>query len=123
MSRMGFSTEINEKITKIHLENFPGRDKVLYLIDALEEEDAWYLYENNGLKKQSGYYIYYTRNDAMQSYMVTQRNHMVEAAKKVSKPAGAEGAADTAQKADKFFLCGKLSLDNRLSCAGNHSHK
>lgn len=85
LSRMGFSTEINEKITKIHLENFPGRDKVLYLIDALEEEDAWYLYENNGLKKQSGYYIYYTRNDAMQSYMVTQRNHMVEAETDVAK--------------------------------------
>ncbi len=85
LSRMGFSTEINEKITKIHLENFPGRDKVLYLIDALEEEDAWYLYENNGLKKQSGYYIYYTRNDAMQSYMVTQRNYMVEAETDVAK--------------------------------------
>ena len=27
---------------------------------------------------RSGYYIYYTRNDAMQSYMMTQRNHMVE---------------------------------------------
>ncbi|MDE7367835.1 MAG: LysM peptidoglycan-binding domain-containing protein [Lachnospiraceae bacterium] len=48
------------------------------MIDSLEEEDAWYLFENNGLKKQSGYYIYYTRNDAMQSYMMIQRNHMVE---------------------------------------------
>lgn len=85
LSRMGFSTDINDKITKIHLENFSGRDKVLYLMDALEEEDAWYLYENNGLKKQSGYYIYYTRNDAMQSYMVTQRNHMVEAETDIAK--------------------------------------
>lgn len=78
LSRMGFSTQINDKITKIHVENFPGRDKTLYMIDSLEEEDAWYLYENNALKKQSGYYIYYTRNDAMQNYMMTQRNHMVE---------------------------------------------
>ena len=77
-SRMGFSTQINEKISKIHIDNFPGRDKALFMIDSLEEEDAWYLFENNGLKKQSGYYIYYTRNDAMQSYMMIQRNHMVE---------------------------------------------
>ncbi len=78
LSRMGFSTQVNDKITKMHIENFPGRDKTLYMIDSLEEEDAWYLYENNVLKKQSGYYIYYTRNDAMQNYMMTQRNHMVE---------------------------------------------
>lgn len=78
LSRMGFSTQINEKITKIHIENFSGRDKVLYMIDSLEEEDAWYLYENNGLKKQDGYYIYYTRNDEMQAYMMTQQEHTVE---------------------------------------------
>lgn len=79
LSRMGFTTQINDKITKIHVDNFPGRDKALFMIDSLEEEEAWYLFENNGLKKQSGYYIYYTRNDAMQSYMMTQRSHMVEA--------------------------------------------
>lgn len=78
LSRMGFSTQMNEKISKIHIDNFPGRDKALFMIDSLEEEDAWYLFENNGLKKQSGYYIYYTRNDAMQGYMMIQRNHMVE---------------------------------------------
>lgn len=79
LSRMGFTTQINDKITGIHVENFPGRDKALFVIDALEEEEAWYLFENNSLKKQSGYYIYYTRNDAMQNYMMTQRGHMVEA--------------------------------------------
>ena len=83
LSRMGFSTQVNDKITKLHLENFPGRDKALFMIDALEEEEAWYLFENNTLKKQSGYYIYYTRNDAMQSYMMTQKNHMVESDLKV----------------------------------------
>ena len=29
LSRMGFSTDINEKITRLHLENFRGRDKVM----------------------------------------------------------------------------------------------
>lgn len=79
LSRMGFTAEINDKITRTHIENFPGRDKALFMIDALEEEEAWYLFENHSLKKQSGYYIYYTRNDAMQNYMMTQKGHMVEA--------------------------------------------
>lgn len=78
LSRMGFSAQVNDKITRMHLENFPGRDKTLYMIDSLEEEDAWYLYDNNTLRKQNGYYIYYTRNDEMQNYMMTQRAHMVE---------------------------------------------
>ena len=70
LSRLGFSTGINDKIIKTHLDNFPGRDKVLYIIDALEGEDVFYLYEGNGLRKQMGYYIYYTRNEAMQNYMI-----------------------------------------------------
>lgn len=70
LSRLGFSTGINDKIIKTHLDNFPGRDKVLYIIDALEGEDVFYLYEDNGLRKQLGYYIYYTKNEAMQDYMI-----------------------------------------------------
>lgn len=70
LSRLGFSTGINDKIVKTHLDNFPGRDKALYIIDALEGEDVFYLYEDNGLRKQLGYYIYYTKNEAMQDYMI-----------------------------------------------------
>ncbi len=70
LSRLGFSTGINDKILKTHLDNFPGRDKVLYIIDALEGDDVFYLYEGNTLRKQLGYYIYYTKNAAMQNYMI-----------------------------------------------------
>lgn len=70
LSRLGFSTCINDKILKTHLDNFPGRDKTLYIIDALEGDDVFYLYENNGLRRQLGYYIYYTKNEAMQNYMI-----------------------------------------------------
>lgn len=102
LSRMGFSTQINDKITKIHLENFPGRDKTLFMVDALEEEEAWYLFENNALKKQSGYYIYYTRNDAMQNYMMTQKNHMVEA------------ETDVAQRDQELLQKYRSRLEQRL---------
>ena len=69
LSRLGFSAQINEKIQKTHLENFPGKDKVLYVVDSLEKEDAFYLYEQGRLKKQEGYYIYYDRNENMQNYI------------------------------------------------------
>lgn len=62
LSRMGFSVDLNDKIIRIHMDNFSGENKVLYMIDALENEDAFYQFENYSLKKQRGYYIYYETN-------------------------------------------------------------
>ncbi len=73
LSRMGFSTAINEKIERMHVENFPGYEKVLYVSDSLEAEDAFYMYEGGQLVKQRGYYIYYSKNEAMQNYIIKQR--------------------------------------------------
>ena len=73
LSRMGFSTAINSKIEKLHFENFPGNDKVLYITDSLESEDAFYMHEHGQLVKQRGYFVYYTKNEAMQNYIIKQR--------------------------------------------------
>lgn len=73
LSRMGFSTAINDKIEKMHVENFPGKDKVLFITDSLESEDAFYMYEHGQLVKQKGYYIYYEKNEAMQNYIMKQK--------------------------------------------------
>lgn len=73
LSRMGFSTAINDKIEKMHVENFPGKDKVLYICDSLENEDAFYMYEKGQLVKQRGYIIYYAKNDSMQNYIIKQK--------------------------------------------------
>ncbi|MBE5956026.1 MAG: LysM peptidoglycan-binding domain-containing protein [Lachnospiraceae bacterium] len=70
LSRMGYSVEINQKMIEIHKKNFPGEFKVLYMIDALEKEDAMYLCENQQMTRQKGYYIYYEKNNAMQEYML-----------------------------------------------------
>lgn len=85
LSRLGFSTGINDKIIKTHLDNFPGRDKALYIIDSLEGEDVFYLYEENGLRKQLGYYIYYTKNEAMQDYMIGRDAGLEDADEEVDK--------------------------------------
>lgn len=74
LSRMGFSVEMNQKIVNTHLKNFPGNQKVLYMIDSLEKEDAMYLCENQQMKRQRGYYIYYEKNSAMQDYMLESEN-------------------------------------------------
>ncbi len=73
LSRMGFSVEMNQKIINTHMRNFPGEQTVLYMIDALEKEDAMYLCENGQMKRQKGYYIYYEKNTSMQEYMMESR--------------------------------------------------
>lgn len=75
LSRMGFSTEVNDMIVKLHTDNFAGADKVLYIMDALEGEDAFYMAEDEGLRRQSGYYIYYARNEAMQNFMIETKGN------------------------------------------------
>lgn len=73
LSRMGFSVEMNQKIINTHLKNFPGDHKILYMIDALEKEDAIYICENRQMIRQKGYYIYYEKNSAMQEYMLSRK--------------------------------------------------
>ena len=78
LSRMGFSTDVNDTITRLHHENFRGQDKVLFVMDSLECEDAFYVYEKNRLVRQRGYYIYYVRNEAMQNYIISRKNAISE---------------------------------------------
>lgn len=56
-------------IKKIHLDNFAGNDKVCFLSDRTENEDGFFVYENANLNKQSGYYIYYEKNEKMKKYV------------------------------------------------------
>lgn len=61
------------KLKKIHLDNFAGAMKTFYLIDTVEKEENFYLYENGELKKQKGYVCFYERNYEMQEYMLERR--------------------------------------------------
>ena len=60
-------------LKKIHLDNFAGTMKTFYLIDTVEKEENFYLYENGELKKQKGYVCFYERNYEMQEYMLERR--------------------------------------------------
>lgn len=64
--------EPDEKLFDLHREQFPGEDRLLFLYDSEEENASVFLTENTGIRKQSGYYIYYEKNEQMQSYMVKE---------------------------------------------------
>lgn len=67
--------DVDEHITKMHLDNFSGQDKTLLVYDPIEKEEAFYFYDKGKLKKQTGYYIYYERNEEMQNYMVENKEN------------------------------------------------
>ncbi|MDF2907926.1 MAG: putative rane protein [Herbinix sp.] len=69
----GYLLEDKEKITKAHLDNFAGQDKTLFTFDNMEKEETFYSYENNRLTKLDGYYIYYEKNEEMQTYMIEHK--------------------------------------------------
>jgi len=71
--RPGLSLEVDDKIRKIHVDNFAGQDKTLLMYDSLERDEAFYIFEENELKRQEGYYIYYEKNTDMQNYMISQK--------------------------------------------------
>jgi hypothetical protein len=73
-----FFIESGEKIRKVHIENFPGPDKILLKMDSLEKEETFYINENNQLMEQNGYYIYYEKNEEMQNYMVDHKQVVSE---------------------------------------------
>jgi LysM repeat protein len=56
-------------IKKLHLDNFAGNDKICFLCDRNEKEEQIFIYEKGELKKQSGYYVYYERNDRLKKYL------------------------------------------------------
>lgn len=67
------SLEKNDVFLKPHLKYFAG-EKILFLKNLEEKDEAVFRYENGFLIKQSGYYIYFEKNKQMQTYML--EHHM-----------------------------------------------
>ena len=87
-----------EVYTKVHLKNFGG-EKVLLLMEPTEREEAFFCYENGGLMRQSGYYIYYEKNPLMQTYMIEKNEG--------NQNAVAEQPSDDAVKNFRRIIQGK----------------
>lgn len=73
LTKPELSLEVTEQITKIHIDNFAGQDKILLMYDPITREEVFYIYGNTGLERQEGYYIYYEKNEEMQNYMIGEK--------------------------------------------------
>lgn len=74
----GFPMEINEVILRAHLNHFGGNDKVLFLTEPTEKEEAFFTYDSGRLKREGGFYVYYEKNEPMQGYMIDRNGNFSE---------------------------------------------
>lgn len=70
----GLNAAMLRTIKKVHLDQFGGTGKCIFIKDSQEMNRNFFVYENNQLVKLGGYTIYYERNEEMQEYMVDKRN-------------------------------------------------
>ncbi len=73
LSTPGFPPEISYEILSSHRNCFSGWDKVLFMEDPTEGEEAFFAMEQGSLVRQQGYFIFYERNQPMQQYMLEKR--------------------------------------------------
>ncbi len=64
------SASLTAELERIHKQNFNIQKNVLFLIDHVENEEAFYVFEKNVLQRKEGYYVYYEKNPQMQEYMI-----------------------------------------------------
>lgn len=119
LSRMGFTTAVNDKITKLHVDNFPGSDKTLYVYDSLDDDEAFYLFERGELRKQKGYYIYYAKNEAMQNYIIKQKGDISEEKDNKINTRDNELLKNFREKNEKYRPAEKKQPGNFMYVAGS----
>lgn len=66
-----------DTLLEIHRRNFAEDDRLLYVYEEKGAGDDFFLYDNGGFQKQSGYYIYYEKNPEMRQYMMEEANRFV----------------------------------------------
>lgn len=69
----GMPPRLTTDIERIHHMNFKELNSLLLLLDDIEREENFYVYEKGSLRKKEGYYIFYEQNPKMQEYMVQYR--------------------------------------------------
>ena len=65
--------ELEEQILRTQKQFFRPDQKLYFEYNTEEKEEYVYLFEKGKMRQQSGYYIYYERNECMQNYMVSLR--------------------------------------------------
>ncbi len=105
--------DTDNTILKMHISNFPGEDKVFFAVDTYSRDEFVYKYSAGALRKQKGYYMYYEKNEPMQSYMLkNNKSRSVESGFKDEttskiRTIALKGYAGEAEKKEKKEEAGK----------------
>lgn len=83
LSVPGCSMELHEVICQTHLNHFGGNDKVLFVMEPLEKEEAFYRYEDGKMSRQTGFYVYYEKNEAMRNFLIAQNERLEKKSEEV----------------------------------------
>lgn len=67
------TSDMEEQILRTQKQFFRPDQKLYFEYNTDEKEEYVYLFEKGKMRQQSGYYIYYERNESMQNYMVSLR--------------------------------------------------
>lgn len=73
MDVAGDCAKLTGNLEQVHRKAFQGQEKFAFLLDSLEKEEAFYIYEKNMLRRRDGYYVYYEKNPQMRDYMMQGR--------------------------------------------------
>ncbi|HHT97747.1 MAG TPA: LysM peptidoglycan-binding domain-containing protein [Clostridiales bacterium] len=104
-----YQLESDDKIRKLHIDNFAGQDKVLLTLDSTDDFGCFSIFERNQLVDQKGYYIYYIKNEEMQLYIMHLKKGVSEESKtddKVTREIRAimqEKKSDNSREASGFM--------------------
>lgn len=82
-------------IRKIHLDHFAGNGKVFLNINREEADEAFYIYERNGLRRQPCYHVYFEKSYEFEDYLFGTGRNITESQVKqtMTKETGKYGIA------------------------------
>lgn len=111
LGKTGQAMELAPVVEAAHRKYFPGRDKILMLMDILEQEEVFFIYDQGYLQKREGYYIYYEKNLPMQEYMVQKKEEDAGGQAEVCGVLPAQENGKLPQAQDDEGIAGRLEME------------
>ena len=87
LSIPGCYMELHQIICQTHLDHFGGSDKILFVMEPLEKEEAFYRYEEGKMSRQTGFYVYYEKNEPMHNFLIAQNEKLEKKTEEVDDSA------------------------------------
>jgi len=72
-SQPGYGLFMTSHHVEIHNKYFSSENQLLFLMDPVEKNEQFYIWNNNRLKEMKGYFIYDDRNEDMHNYMIDDK--------------------------------------------------